>query len=149
MNPSPDYNECVKTLKLLTFNLYDMNNDMQLCEADLFSLMRSQQDDKYRDGDARDKFFMDVLYNDIMDIKASFRCKQEELNHNDPVYNKQPGKDVKIKETKTFLALKKFQRENRELMLSIFLDKPVPDNSQLIKSVLSDVGNKDMAERER
>lgn len=88
----------------------------------------------------RDKFFMEVLFNDIMDIKASFRSKQEELNHNDPVYNKQPGKDVKIKETKTFLAMKKFQRENRELMLSIFLDKPVPDNSALIKSVLSDLG---------
>ena len=96
----------------------------------------------------RDKFFMEVLFNDIMDIKASFRSKQEELNHNDPVYNKQPGKDVKIKETKTFLALKKFQRDNRELMLSIFLDKPVPDNSALIKSVLSDL-DKNSAERDR
>ena len=46
LNPSPDDNECIKTLKLLTFNLYDMNNDQQLCEADLFSLMRCQQDER-------------------------------------------------------------------------------------------------------
>jgi hypothetical protein len=80
LKPSEDFSEHLRTLKLLTFNLYDMNNDQQIDNNDLFSLLKCQQDEKYiKDGAVRDNFFRDVLYRDIMDIYASLRVKQEEL----------------------------------------------------------------------
>jgi Ca2+-binding EF-hand superfamily protein len=41
-----DYMESVRTLKLMAYNLYDMNNDGMLCESDLFSLLRCMQKDR-------------------------------------------------------------------------------------------------------
>ena len=59
LRPSENFDECLSALKLLTFNLYDLNNDLYICEADLFSLLKAQ---------SNDKFFKDVIYRDIMDI---------------------------------------------------------------------------------
>ena len=53
-----DYNESVRTLKQLAFNLFDMNNDGMLCESDLFSLLRCTQKDKmYHNEAEREDFF--------------------------------------------------------------------------------------------
>ena len=69
LKPSEDYSEQLRTLKLLTFNLYDMNNDQQIDNNDLFSLLKCQQDEKHiKNETIRDSFFRDVLYRDIMDI---------------------------------------------------------------------------------
>lgn len=69
LKPSEDYSEHLHTLKMFTFNLYDMNNDQQICETDLFSLLRCQQDERnIKDGQIRESFFKDVLYRDLMDI---------------------------------------------------------------------------------
>ena len=69
LKPSEDYSEHLRTLKLLTFNLYDMKNYQQIDNNDLFSLLKCQQDEKHiKNETIRDSFFRDVLYRDIMDI---------------------------------------------------------------------------------
>jgi len=84
-----DYMESVRTLKLMAYNLYDMNNDGMLCESDLFSLLRCMQKDRiFSDESQRDEFFKQVLYQDIMDIEKCIRVAKEELI--DPVFIRQP-----------------------------------------------------------
>lgn len=109
-----DYSESVRTLKLLAFNLFDMNNDGMLCESDLFSLLRCTQKDKIFNSESeKDDFFKQVIYDDILAIQE--RLIDAKNNLYDPVFvnSQKPDADLKIRDIKNFLGVQKLRRENQ------------------------------------
>jgi hypothetical protein len=122
-----------------------MNNDGLVDEADLFSLLKCQQENRKSDENQRDRIFMDVLYADMMDVHSVLRGTHE-LSQN-PVYEMTASGEDKIKDIRSFIGLRKIKRENvnslAPLVLQHISEAQVIDNSYRITNIIADANEEE------
>ena len=123
-----NYLEHVHSLKHFAFNLFDMNCDNAVCEADLFSYLRNLKDDE---------FFRKIMHQDITDIQKSLVRKKEELKLNDPVFDNANEKKSRIKNLEAFLAQAANKSNNRDNFYNIFANPGKDITSMRTTSIIN------------
>ena len=115
-NPDLSLKAHLNILKTFAFNLYDVNCDNNVDEADVFSFTKGSKDDR---------FFQKVLLYDIKDIAKCLRKENEEIKRKDTVMEYDDQNNKRIKDLNGYLYQTSKKKADRKRAYEVFKPRSI------------------------